>query len=44
MAVLALPVSGYATVLRVKSGGSGNGSSWSAALGSVNTAMLQASA
>src|SRR5438094_1113498 len=43
-ALLILPVSSQAAVLRVKSGGTGNGSSWSAALGSIDTAMNQANA
>jgi hypothetical protein len=42
MAILAWPIAGHAAVLRVKSGGIGDGSSWSAALGSIDTAMNRA--
>src|SRR5947207_9637776 len=42
MAILAWPIASHGAVLRVKGGGSGNGSSWSAAIGSVDTAMSQA--
>src|SRR5215813_6896904 len=44
LAVLALPVSTQAAVWRVKYGGTGDGSSWSSALGSIDAAMNRANA